>query len=204
MINRTRGPRWQELEGQLRPFVARRLSDTADVDDVLQNIYLHIQAGVEDLRDSERFGPWLYRVARNALADHGKSRARHPSDVRPSRRTKSLWPHRRRTLPRSGDEAAEPGPRRTSPCSSRRCINAYREAVTLTEQNQGMSQKDAQPGCSGSRIRDQRKSRVQRGRQQIRGVNTGRAARSRSMRAGACCRTIAAWTARCPRAAVMS
>ena len=31
-----------------------------------------------ELRDSERFGPWVYRVARSALAEHGRSRARHP------------------------------------------------------------------------------------------------------------------------------
>jgi hypothetical protein len=72
---------WQKLEGQLRPFVARRLAEAADVDDVLQDIYLRIQAGVGDLRDSDRFGPWVYRVARSTLADHGRSRARHPLSV---------------------------------------------------------------------------------------------------------------------------
>ena len=37
-----------------------------------------MQAGVGGLRDAERFGPWVYQVARSALADHGRARARHP------------------------------------------------------------------------------------------------------------------------------
>jgi RNA polymerase sigma-70 factor, ECF subfamily len=68
---------WAEVEKHLRPFVARRVDDPADVGDVLQEIYLRVQAGLPNLRDSERFGPWVYRLARNALADHGRSRARH-------------------------------------------------------------------------------------------------------------------------------
>ena len=74
---------WTEVEKHLRPFVARRVDDPADVGDVLQEIYLRVQAGLPNLRDSERFGPWVYRVARNALADHLRSRARHhPASAR--------------------------------------------------------------------------------------------------------------------------
>ena len=68
---------WAEVEKHLRPFVERRVADPADIGDVLQEIYLRVQTGLADLRDSERFGPWVYRVARNVLADHGRSRARH-------------------------------------------------------------------------------------------------------------------------------
>ncbi len=134
---------WQELEGQLRPFVARRLSEPADVDDVLQDIYLRIQSGVEDLRDSDRFGPWVYRVARSALADHERSRARHPLPlVAPAEPDASVPPPDR---PEDGDGSAEQGLAQNIAVFVAALPSPYREAITLTEL-----------------------SRVQRGRQQIR------------------------------------
>jgi len=67
----------QELEARLRPFVARRVSP-GDVDDVLQDVYLRVQRGLSAIRDDERFGPWVYRVARSAIAEQRRTRARHP------------------------------------------------------------------------------------------------------------------------------
>jgi RNA polymerase sigma-70 factor (ECF subfamily) len=154
---------WRELEEQLRPFVARRLSESADVDDVLQEIYLRIQAGVGELRDSDRFGPWVYRVARSALADHGRSRARHPLPVgAPAELEASAA---QSDAPEDGDGIAERGLAHNLAAFVAALPSPYREAITLTEL-QGMSQKDAAEmlGISLSGM----KSRVQRGREQIR------------------------------------
>ncbi len=154
---------WQELEGQLRPFVARRLSDAADVDDVMQDIYLRIQSGVGELRDSERFGPWVYRVARSALAEHGRSRARHPLPLTEPTDEGAAPPAT--DIPGDSDGSAEQGLASHLAAFIAALPLPYREAVTLTEL-QGMSQKDAaemlEISLSGM------KSRVQRGRQQIR------------------------------------
>ena len=150
---------WQELEGQLRPFVARRLGDASDVDDVMQDIYLRIQAGVGALRDSERFGPWVYQVARSALADHGRARARHPLPA------KALTEDAL-ALPQAVDgNEAEQGLAKNLAVFVAALPSPYREAITLTEL-QGMTQKDAAEmfGISLSGM----KSRVQRGRQQMR------------------------------------
>jgi RNA polymerase sigma-70 factor (ECF subfamily) len=154
---------WRELEGQLRPFVARRVSESADVDDVLQDIYLRIQSGAGELRDSDRFGPWVYRVARSALADHGRSRARHPLPFdAPAEQDSSSAPS---DAPEDGDGSAEQGLAQNIAVFVAALPSPYREAITLTEL-QGMSQTDAAKmlGISLSGM----KSRVQRGRQQIR------------------------------------
>lgn len=71
----TRGA-WRTLEARLRPYVTRRVRSAADVDDVLQEIFLRMQRGVGALRDEERFGPWVYQVARSAIADHRRAAAR--------------------------------------------------------------------------------------------------------------------------------
>jgi RNA polymerase sigma-70 factor, ECF subfamily len=151
---------WQEIERHLRPFVARRLSDPHDQADVMQDIYLRIQAGVADLRATELFGPWVYQVARSAVADHGRSRARHPLPT---------------NAPSDADERSAPPADEEEGSAERELAtyiavfvaalpSPYREAITLTEL-QGMTQKDAAEmlGISLSGM----KSRVQRGRRQI-------------------------------------
>ncbi|MBT9559588.1 MAG: sigma-70 family RNA polymerase sigma factor [Myxococcales bacterium] len=143
---------WRELETRLRPFVARRVSRAADVDDVLQDVFLRLQRGLGGLRDADRFGPWVYQVTRSAIIDHGRSQARHP-----------LATHQRvepDPLP-SDENAAEP----LLASSITLFVNAlpepYREALTLTELG-GLTQREAAErlGISLSGM----KSRVQRGR----------------------------------------
>ena len=69
---------WDELAARLRPFIARRVPSAADAEDVLQEVLLRLHRGLPGLGDEERFVPWMYRVTRNALADHHLARARHP------------------------------------------------------------------------------------------------------------------------------
>jgi RNA polymerase sigma-70 factor, ECF subfamily len=154
---------WQEIERHLRPFVARRLADPDDIGDVLQEIYVRIHGGVSELRDTERFGPWVYQVARSALADHGRARARHPvlADA-PTAADDLPAP----STPPSDEEegAAERELAQYLAAFVAALPSPYREAITLTEL-QGITQKDAAEmlGISLSGM----KSRVQRGRRQI-------------------------------------
>jgi RNA polymerase sigma-70 factor (ECF subfamily) len=150
---------WRDVEERLRPFVARRVPD-ADVDDVLQDVYLRMQRGLTNLRDDERFTAWLFQVARSAIAEHGRARARHP-------------------LPPDADvpDAAAPPTEddRDAARSLAGCVAAfvarlpspYREAVTLVEL-EGLTAREAAElaGISVSGM----KSRVQRGRAQLRAL----------------------------------
>jgi len=150
---------WAAVEKHLRPFVARRVDDPADIGDVLQEIYLRVQAGLPELRDSERFGPWVYRVARNALADHLRSRARH-------------HPGGANEVRAEAAEAAvpdeEPGAERELASYMATFVAAlpspYRDALVLTEL-QEMNHKDAAQMLHISL--PAMKARVRRGRRQI-------------------------------------
>jgi RNA polymerase sigma-70 factor, ECF subfamily len=150
---------WQEIDGHLRPFVARRLADANDLGDVMQDIYVRIQSGLPSLQDAERFGPWVYRVARSALVDHGRSRQRQRLAVGEEVAADLPDP-----TPDEDDSVAERELAKHLAVFVAALPSPYREAITLTEL-QGMTQKDAAEmlGISLSGM----KSRVQRGRQQI-------------------------------------
>jgi len=53
---------WPELQGNLRAFIARRVRDHADVDDLVQRVLLQIVTGLGSLRDAGRLHAWVYRV----------------------------------------------------------------------------------------------------------------------------------------------
>jgi RNA polymerase sigma-70 factor, ECF subfamily len=149
----------RELEDRLRPFVARRVP-RSDVEDVLQDVFLRAQRALPDLRDEERFGALMYRVARSAIAESHRQRSRH-----------SVLEGEVPELPVMSD-ASEPTPLETEvadylvPLISR-LPSPYREALTLTEL-QGLTQQAA-AGALGISLSGA-KSRVQRGREKLRAL----------------------------------
>ena len=60
---------WAELESQLRPFVARRLDDSSEVDDVLQDIWIAAFRRFKDFEDDRAFAldRWLRTIANRKL-----------------------------------------------------------------------------------------------------------------------------------------
>lgn len=55
--------------GRLRGFIRRRVPDTADADDILQEVFEELIAATRLLRPVEQVGAWLFRVARNRITD---------------------------------------------------------------------------------------------------------------------------------------
>lgn len=170
MIDReTRGV-WTDLDAKLRPFVARRVRSASDVDDVVQNVFLRVQRGLSDLRDDERFGPWVYQVARSAIADHHRGSRRHPIADVEVELDAGADPAAEPTVAQRGDDAEDDRAAEQELAAYvavfiTMLASPYREALTLTEL-EGLTQKEAarMMGISLSAM----KSRVQRGREQLR------------------------------------
>lgn len=149
------GVPWQTVAAQLRPFLARRV-DAADVDDVLQDVWLRVERGLHALRDEERFTSWLFQVARSAVTDHLRVRARHPIASATAEAADAGW---------ADDRTAARALARCVSVFVARLPSPYREAVSLIEL-EGLSVREAAEmvGVSLPAM----KSRVQRGRAQLR------------------------------------
>ncbi len=59
----------ERFDAGLRSFVAARVRDPASAEDLVQDVYLKIQTRIGTIRDEERVGAWVYRVARNTVYD---------------------------------------------------------------------------------------------------------------------------------------
>jgi RNA polymerase sigma-70 factor (ECF subfamily) len=150
---------WEEFGPPLRGFLARRVPPGVDADDLVQEVFLRVVRSLASLRSTERPEAWLYQIARNALRDSLRARVRRDG------RTDAL----EIDLPAAPDPAADRAAEaELAPCLTAmvgRLAEPYRTAIIVTSLH-GVSQADAarQLGVSISGM----KSRVQRGRTQLR------------------------------------
>jgi RNA polymerase sigma-70 factor, ECF subfamily len=156
---------WEELRGNLRAFIGRRVHNHADADDLVQRVLLQIVNGIGSLRESERLHAWVYRMARNAIIDHYRSSSAQ-REV-PTGDVCDLAAAERPVASHGQDTAAF---QELASCLTpmlRQLPDAYRQAVTLAD-IEGINQADAaqRTGLSLSGM----KSRVQRGRKQLKAV----------------------------------
>ena len=158
---------WEELHGNLRAFISRRVRNQADVDDLVQRVLLQIVKGLTSLRDAERLHAWVYRAARNIIVDYYRSSAGRREVA--SGGAEDLAAASAETQANSQDDERA-ALQELAGCMTpmiRQLPPAYREAVTLADL-EGVNQADAaaRAGVSLSAM----KSRIQRGRQQLKAV----------------------------------
>ena len=142
---------WHKVASRLRSFIRSRVRDHAAAEDILQDVFVKIHQKLPDLRTDDRLDAWVWRITRNAIADHFRR----------------LRPHE--PLPEALVLTSEPSADLPDlrPCV-RQFVNqlppVYREALLLTEWR-GLTQDEmgATLGLSGSGA----KSRVQRARNQL-------------------------------------
>lgn len=76
---------WSAYRARLKSVLHARVSNPADVDDLLQDISLKILKGLGDLDDPSRIGSWLFQIANRTVIDHYRGQARseapHPDDL---------------------------------------------------------------------------------------------------------------------------
>lgn len=147
---------WHEFSDKLGQFIRARVADPA-AEDILQDVFVKIQARLDQLKDPTKLTSWIYLIARNTIIDHYRTR-KETAEV-----------------PESLAEESEPPAVELEELKAafRRMIQSlpepYREALVLTE-FEGLTQQELadKVGISLSGA----KSRVQRGRQQLKEMLT--------------------------------
>jgi RNA polymerase sigma-70 factor (ECF subfamily) len=163
---------WAEFGHQLRGFITRRVDNVADADDILQDVFLRIHQHRDSVQRADRLGAWLFQVTRNAIADHYRAPERRREVVAGASADLEL------VATDLTDGAHEEEAERDAEQANRELANClrpiierlpeiYREAVVLADL-EGITQREVADrlGLSVSGA----KSRVQRGRQAIKGM----------------------------------
>lgn len=146
---------WSRYRRSIKAFLHSKVSDPAEVDDLLQDVLIRTHQKLHTVNDDASIKTWLFTVANNAIIDFYRKRAR-ARDIDAN----DLW--------YSGDDA-----RIEEELSQ--CVEPFIKAlpkdtaqlITAIDM-EGQSQKEyaAEHGISYSTL----KSRVQKGRTQLRGL----------------------------------
>ena len=148
---------WQQYSNNLTALLRSKVSNPADVDDLLQEILIKTHTQIGTLRSGNKLKSWLYQLANNTIIDFYRKRGRN-IDVS----VDELW---------YGDEGNDESYQQ----QLSRCILPFIHALPPATAGllqaidiEGQSQKRyaAESGISYSAL----KSRVQRGRTQLRGL----------------------------------
>ena len=145
---------WEEYCCRLLAFIRGRVSDPAEAEDILQEVFLRVHRNLCCLPQPSKMDSWIYQIARNLIIDH--YRRRKELVVIPE------------SLPAQADFPEEDSEAELA-LSLSEMVNElpepYRQALLLTEY-QGLSQVEMAEklGISLSGA----KSRVQRARQKLR------------------------------------
>src|SRR5215208_2539004 len=124
---------WAELHERLRQFVGRRIGDPDAADDVAQEVLLRLHRSLGDLRFEDRLDAFAYRIARNAIIDHYRSRAS-------AKETPAAPDELNERIDADGDTDEDPnearGRQELARCLEplvKRLAEPYRQALTLTD-----------------------------------------------------------------------
>jgi RNA polymerase sigma-70 factor (ECF subfamily) len=153
---------WLEFHDALLGFISRRVPTLEVAEDILQEVMLRIHRSAPEIERVDAVGAWVHAIARNAITDYYRSASTRRELAAGSDVGDDI-----------ADEAVTESPEARAELAAcvapllRHLSPSFREALTLTEL-QGLTQEDAadRVGISLSGM----KSRVQRGRSQLKQV----------------------------------
>ncbi|MGD8426297.1 MAG: RNA polymerase sigma factor SigZ [Balneolaceae bacterium] len=67
---------WREFSDHVRAFVRTKISDDAESEDVIQEIFVRIHQGIGKLRKKDRIQSWVFAIARRTIADYYRAKGR--------------------------------------------------------------------------------------------------------------------------------
>ncbi len=154
---------WTQLHEGLRAFIAKRVRNKAETDDLLQEVFLRVHQHAQGLQEPERMVSWVYQITRNAIVDHYRSAERR-RELPAGLAIESEEDKKAMAVEEDESEAKYELSHCLRPMIDRLSAD-YREAIRLVELD-GLTNQEAASklGLSVPGM----KSRVQRGRRQLR------------------------------------
>ena len=153
---------WEQLHDGLRGFIAKRVSNEAETEDLLQEVFLRVHRHIDSLQDPDRMVSWVFQIARHAIIDYYRSAERKRES--PAGLATEIEEEIAKAIDTDESAAKYELSNCLRPMIDRLSAD-YREAIRLVEL-EGLTHQEAanKLGLSVPGM----KSRVQRGRQQLR------------------------------------
>jgi len=162
-MDNTASNMWGQLHDGLRAFIAKRVGNEAETEDLLQEVFLRVHQHARSLQEPERMVSWVFQITRNAIIDRYRSAERR-RELPAGLATEIQKDKKVMAIEEDESEAKYELSHCLRPMIERLSAE-YRNAIKLVEL-EGLTNQEAASklGLSVPGM----KSRVQRGRQQLR------------------------------------
>jgi len=67
---------WEESKTPLRSFIKNRVAKEADVEDILQEVFLKLISNIDKLIDNQKMYAWIYKITQNTIIDYYRKNRR--------------------------------------------------------------------------------------------------------------------------------
>lgn len=61
---------WEEFSSALRSFISRRVSNSSQIEDILQDVFIKIHSNIDSLKEDTKIRSWVYQITRNTIIDY--------------------------------------------------------------------------------------------------------------------------------------
>jgi len=72
---------WAGFHKELKTFILNKTGNSADTDDILQEVFVKIIRNIDKVNQSENLRQYLYGIVRNTLNDHFKNQKTYCNDT---------------------------------------------------------------------------------------------------------------------------
>lgn len=69
---------WTYFGKQIKGFIHSRVQNTADADDITQDVLLKVHQKIDNLNDKSKLESWIYTIARNSINSHYRKHKNDP------------------------------------------------------------------------------------------------------------------------------
>ncbi|MFZ1705975.1 MAG: sigma-70 family RNA polymerase sigma factor [Saprospiraceae bacterium] len=72
---------WTDFQKELKDFIFAKTKNSADTDDILQEVFLKIIRNIDKVNQSKNLRQYLYGIVRNSVTDHFRSQKNISPDI---------------------------------------------------------------------------------------------------------------------------
>ena len=65
---------WQNIHDPLKAFVIKKVNDSSEADDIVQDTFIKMKMNIDKLEDFSKINAWVYQIARNNINDYFRSK----------------------------------------------------------------------------------------------------------------------------------
>ena len=72
---------WRDFNQELLGFIKSRVNETTLAEDILQEVFIKIHKGIDQIKSKEKVTSWVYQITRNTIIDFYRKKKIETSDL---------------------------------------------------------------------------------------------------------------------------